>query len=210
MIVTDPPYLISYKTNARKDKTHRFTKVILNDDNEQLIVDYMSECYRILKENSACYMFCSAKTIDFFIQQARNVGFTIKNTVIWDKGNRTMGDLEAQYGQAYEPILYMNKGRRAINGKRIGDVWRFDRVHVDKQVHQNQKPIPLLQRCIINSSNEGDLVFDGFMGSASTALACMRTKRNFIGFELDDDYFKVAQRRVREESFNGQDMFGFD
>ena len=202
MVVTDPPYLISYKANARKDKTHRFTKVILNDDNKQLIVDYMSECYRILKENSACYMFCSAKTIDFFIQQARNVGFTIKNTIIWDKGNGTMGDLEAQYGQSYEPILYMNKGRRAINGKRIGDVWRFDRVHIDKQVHQNQKPIPLLQRCIINSSNEGDLVFDGFMGSGTTAVACIKEKRNFIGFELSEKYFNIAKKRIRLEQQN--------
>ena len=103
----------------------------------------------------------------------------------------------------------MNKGRRTINGKRLEDVWDFDRVPSDKLVHQNEKPIPLLMQCILKSSNEGDLVFDGFMGSASTALACMRTNRNFLGFELDGEYFKVAQKRIKEEMFNQKDMFGY-
>lgn len=53
-------------------------------------------------------------------------------------------------------------------------------------------------------------MFDGFMGSASTALACLRTNRKFLGFELDVDYFKVAQRRIKEEMFNQKDMFGYD
>lgn len=209
LIVTEPPYCISYKTGWRADD-HRFSKEILNDDNEQLIIDYMSECYRILKDDSAAYIFCSAKTLDFFMQQARHAGFTIKNVLIWRKNNHTAGDLEAQYGQCYEPILYLNKGRRTINGKRLEDVWDFDRVPSDKLVHQNEKPIPLLMQCILKSSDEGDLVFDGFIGSASTALACLRTNRKFIGFELDVDYFKVAQRRIKEEMFNQKDMFGYD
>ena len=209
LIVTDPPYCISYKTGWRA-YDHRFSKEILNDDNEQLIIDYMRECYRILKYDSAAYVFCSAKTLDFFMQQARNAGFTIKNVLIWRKNNHTAGDLEAQYGQCYEPILYLNKGRRIINGKRLEDVWDFDRVPSDKLVHQNEKPIPLLMQCILKSSNEGDLVFDGFCGSGTTCVAAMRTKRKFLGFELDEDYFKVAQRRIKEEMFNQKDMFGYD
>jgi len=58
LIVTDPPYCIAYKTGWRADD-HRFSKEILNDDNEQLIIDYMSECYRILKDDSAAYIFCA-------------------------------------------------------------------------------------------------------------------------------------------------------
>lgn len=208
MVLTDPPYLISYCSSRRKE--HRFCNEILNDDNEQLIVDYMRECYRILKDDSAAYVFCSAKTLDFFMRQARETGFNIKNVLIWRKNNHTAGDLEAQYGQCYEPILYLNKGRRLIKGKRLEDVWDFDRVSADKLVHQNEKPVPLLMQCILKSSDENDLVFDGFMGSASTALACMRTNRRFLGFELDEGYFKIAQRRIREESFKGLDMFGYD
>lgn len=209
MILSDPPYLISYSSAWRKNREHKFCKEILGDNNEQLIVDYFKECYRILKDDSAAYIFCSAKTLDFFMQQAKEVGFVIKNVLIWRKNNHTAGDLDAQYGQCYEPILYLNKGRKKIKGKRLEDVWDFDRVSSDKLVHQNEKPIPLLMQCILKSSDEGDLVFDGFMGSASTALACMRTKRRYIGFELDKEYFGVCQKRVREESFKGQDMFGY-
>ena len=198
LIVTDPPYCIQYKTNRRKGE-HRFSKEILNDDNEQLIIDYMKECYRILKHDSAAYVFCSDKTLDFFIQQARNAGFTIKNVLIWKKNNHTAGDLEAQYAKCYEPILYLNKGRRIINGKRLDDVWSFNRVPSDKLIHQNQKPIPLLMQCVLKSSNEGDLVFDGFIGSASTALACLRTNRKFVGFELDKEYYDKACKRIQLE-----------
>lgn len=81
LIVTDPPYCISYKTGWRADD-HRFSKKILNDDNEQLIIDYMSECYRILKDDSAAYIFCSAKTLDFFMQQAlRMCSFGERTTI---------------------------------------------------------------------------------------------------------------------------------
>ena len=207
--MSDPPYCINYATSHR-DGTHRFNQPILNDTNFELIKDYMRECYRILKDNSAVYIFCSSKTLDFFMQQAREAGFIIKNVIIWRKNNHTAGDLGAQYGQCYEPILYLNKGRREINGKRLEDVWDFDRVDSDKLVHQNQKPIPLLMQCLLKSSNEGDLVYDGFMGSASMAIACLRTNRKFLGFELDKGYFDVAQKRIREEMFNGKDMFGYE
>ena len=80
LVVTDPPYLINYKTGRRKDKSHRFNKVILNDNNEQLIIDYINECYRILKNNSAMYMFCSSDKVDFFKQQLEKK-FKIKKRV---------------------------------------------------------------------------------------------------------------------------------
>ena len=57
LIVTDPPYLISYKTNYRKDKTHKFCTEINGDNDEELIRNYMAECFRILKDNSAMYCF---------------------------------------------------------------------------------------------------------------------------------------------------------
>lgn len=194
LIVTDPPYCISYKTGWRADD-HRFSKEILNDDNEQLIIDYMSECYRILKDDSAAYIFCSAKTLDFFMQQARNAGFTIKNVLIWRKNNHTAGDLDAQYGQCYEPILYLNKGRRIINGKRLEDVWDFDRVPSDKLVHQNEKPIPLLMQCILKSSNEGDLCLMALLAAQVLLwLVCGQ-----IGITLVLNWMRIISRWRKEE-----------
>lgn len=141
-------------------------------------------------------MFCSSKTVDIFKELIELVGFNIKNQIVWVKNNHTAGDLKAQYGQKYEVLIYANKGRAEINGKRLTDVWEFNRVAGPALVHQNQKPVDLLEQCLIKSSKEGDIVLDGFMGSGSTAIACLKNKRNFIGFELDKDYYKISLDRI--------------
>ena len=198
LIVTDPPYLIKYKTNRRKNKNHDFCSEILNDDNEQLIIDYIRECYRILKNNTAMYMFCNCDKVDFFKQELENAGFKIKNMIIWVKNNWTAGDLKAQFGKQYEIIFLVNKGRKCFNGKRITDVWMFDRISGKKQLHQNQKPVDLLKQCILKHSDENDIIFDGFMGSGSTGVACIETNRKFIGVELDKKYFEIAKERIEK------------
>ena len=195
LIVTDPPYLINYKTGHRKDKAHRFNDVILNDDNEQLITDYVKECYRILKEDSAMYLFCSTHKIDFFKRELEKE-FSIKNMIIWVKNNHTAGDLESAFGRKYEIVFLVNKGQRKFNGERLTDIWEFPKVSSDGQLHQNQKPIELIKRCIEKHSNVGDVIFDGFMGSGTTAAAALDTNRNYIGFELDEYYFNVAEKRI--------------
>ncbi|HEL0573070.1 TPA: site-specific DNA-methyltransferase, partial [Streptococcus equi subsp. zooepidemicus] len=186
LIVTDPPYLINYKSNRRQDKTHKFSKTILNDNNTELIKSYIKECYRILKDNTAMYMFCSFDKVDFFKEEIEKY-FNVKNIIIWEKNNHTAGDLEAQFGKKYEMLILANKGRRLFNGDRLTDVWRFNRVSSDKLIHQNQKPIELIKRCIIKHSDIEDVIFDGFMGSGTTAVACIDTDRHFIGSEIDKE-----------------------
>lgn len=109
-VITDPPYLINYKTNNRADKSHKFCKPIQNDDNPQLIIDVIPLLYDVLKDNSPLYMFCGSDKVDFFKAEIEKY-FTVKNIIVWDKGAPTMGDLGAQYGKNYEFIIYANKGR---------------------------------------------------------------------------------------------------
>ena len=206
LIVTDPPYLMNYKTGRRKDKTHRFNDVILNDNNEQLIVDYIKECYRILSDDTAMYLFCSSNKVDFFKRELEKV-FSIKNMIIWVKNNHTAGDLESAFGRKYEIVFLVNKGQRKFNGERLTDIWEFPKVSNDGQLHQNQKPIELIKRCIEKHSNVGDVVFDGFMGSGTTAAAALDTNRNYIGFELDEYYFNVAEKRIKNHTTQ-TDIFG--
>ena len=197
LIVTDPPYLINYKTNRRKDKTHRFTKEIIGENSPEVISKAIKEFYRVMKNDTALYLFCSPDKIDFFKKEVEKY-FKIKNIIIWKKNNWTAGDLYAQFGKQYEMIILANKGRAKFNGKRITDIWEFDRVSGKKQLHQNQKPINLLEQCILKHSNENDTVLDCFMGSGSTGVACINTNRNFIGIELDEDYFEIAKKRIDE------------
>lgn len=195
LIVTDPPYLMKYKSHKRKNKTHKFCTEILGDNDEILISNYIKECYRILKDNSACYMFCNSNRVEFFKNELAKY-FNIKNIIVWVKNNHTAGDLVAQYGKKHEFIFYVNKGRCPIRGGRLTDVWYFDKVSNSDLIHQNQKPLDLIEQCIIKSSDEGGVVFDGFMGSGTTAIACLKTKRNYIGCELDTEYFNIAEDRI--------------
>ena len=207
LIVTDPPYLVKYKTGLRKDKSHKFTKEILNDDNEQLLKDYIKECHRIMKNDTAMYMFCSSNKVDFFKQELEKY-FTIKNMIIWVKNNHTAGDLQSAFGRKYEIVFLVNKGRSKFNGTRLTDVWEFKRVAGKGQLHQNQKPVEMIEQCIEKHSNENDVVFDGFMGSGTTAIACINTNRNYIGFELDEEYYEISIERINNHVEDKQiDLF---
>ena len=207
LIVTDPPYLVKYKTGRRKDKSHKFTKEILNDDNEQLLKDYIKECHRIMKNDTAMYMFCSSNKVDFFKQELEKY-FTIKNMIIWVKNNHTAGDLQSAFGRKYEIVFLVNKGRSKFNGTRLTDVWEFKRVAGKGQLHQNQKPVEMIEQCIEKHSNENDVVFDGFMGSGTTAIACINTNRNYIGFELDEEYYETSIKRINSHVEDKQiDLF---
>lgn len=198
LIVTDPPYQMRYKTNYRVDKNHKFCKEIYGDNDENLIRQYVSECYRILKNNSALYIFCNVNKVELFKSELEKNHFNIKNMIIWVKNNWSAGDLKAQFGKQYEILFYVNKGRCPIRGKRLTDVWEFPRVSGKKQLHQHQKPIDLIKRCIEKSSNLGDVVFDGFIGSGTTSVACLETGRHYIGYEIDQEDFKIAQKRIED------------
>ena len=198
LVVTDPPYIIKYKTNRRKDKSHQFCSEIKGDDDEGLIKGYIKGLHRIMKDNTAGYMFCSFDKVDFFKQELEKY-FKVKNMIIWVKNNHTAGDLQAQFGKQYEILFLFNKGRCKFNGKRLTDVWYFDRIAGKKQLHQNEKPLELIKQCILKHSLEGNIVFDGFAGSGTTAVAAKQLNRHFIGFELIEDYVNITKERLKQE-----------
>jgi len=199
LVVTDPPYLINYHTNRRKDKSHDFCNPIDNDDNREVIKSYIKECSRIMKENTAVYMFCSYDNVDFFKQEIEKY-FTLKNIIVWVKNSWTAGDLQGQFGKQYEMIILATKGRSIIRGKRFPDVWDCRRIVGKWQYHQNQKPLGIIERCIESHSDKEAVVFDGFAGSGTTAIACHSTGRNFICIEKDKQYVEIARKRYKDHT----------
>ena len=77
-------------------------------------------------------------------------------------------------------------------------VIRINRDNRRKLVHPTQKPVPLLEYLIKTYTNENDVVLDNCMGSGSTGVACLNTNRNFIGIELNDEYFEIASKRIKD------------
>lgn len=79
-------------------------------------------------------------------------------------------------------------------------VWKFKRDTLTSNLHPTQKPVALLEELIKTFSNEGDIVLDNCMGSGSTGVASINTNRNFIGIELDENYFRIAKERIQSDS----------
>lgn len=192
MILTDPPYGMSFQSGHRKIKYEK----IQGDSNLDWLDDFVDEIYRVSKPNTAHYVFCSFHHIDKF-KQAIEKRFKIKNILTWVKNNTSMGDLKGDFATKTEFIIFFHKGRRLINGKRDPNVLEFKRT--GNKLHPTQKPVDMTEYLLTKFSGEGDVVLDPFMGSGTTGIACLNTNRRFIGMELDDDYFKIANDRIREK-----------
>ena len=190
-IITDPPYGIDFKSNYRKEKYEKIT----NDDNLSFLDEYFQKCNKILNENTHIYCFCSWHHVDTF-KIAFEKYFKLKNIIVWEKNNTSMGDLKGSYAPKHEFILFGHKGRRLRNGKRLPDVIQAKRT--GNKYHPTQKPVDLLEIFIEQSTNENDLILDPFMGSGSTGVACLNTNRNFIGIEIDGNHFNIAKERIEK------------
>ena len=148
------------------------------------------------------YLFTQDSVLAETLNLVEESGFKLKNILVWDIGNWSAGDLKGAYGKRTEFIIYAVKGRHILNPigdtKRHNNILEFSRVVGKKQVHQNQKPVDLLEFLIKKSSDDGDWVFDPFMGSGSTGVAASNIDRNFYGIELDEKYFDIAKDRIYE------------
>lgn len=194
-IITDSPYGFGYQSNMKKNKD----LPMFYDRNTSWLNEWLYKANKLLKDDGHLYMFAPVQKIDEFKQKVENF-FIIKNILVWDKKGFGMGDLYGQYAPSYEFIIFAVKEQgRKLNGKRERDLLSFTKTKCE--LHPTQKPMDLLKYLITKSTNENDTVLDCFMGSGSTGVACVNTNRNFIGIELDENYFNIAKNRI-EESLN--------
>jgi len=191
MVLTDPPYGMSFRSNYRKNRYDG----IKNDKGLGWVDDFVCELYRTCAFGSAQYVFCSFHNVDLF-KQAFQRKFKVKNILVWEKNNTSMGDLKGDFAPKVEFILFMHKGRSLIRGKREPNIFRFSRT--GNNLHPTEKPVDMCEYLISKFSDKGDSIFDPFMGSGTTGVACLNTNRNFIGIELDSEYFGIAQSRIQE------------
>ena len=205
-ILCDPPYLIDYKCN-RRVVLDEFDKILNDKNNHEMISKSIEKAYNILNDNSSIYMFCSWHNVDFFKKEFEK-NFKLKNIIVWNKNNHGTGDLKGSYAPKHEFILYGHKGRCLNKSKRIADVIDCKKVKSKEMTHPTEKPIELLSNFINMSTNENDIILDCFMGSGSTGVACVNTNRKFIGIELDNNYFDIASKRIKEAFFNAQNKEG--
>lgn len=194
LIVTDPPYGINltkgYKSGSRE--------LVHGDDGFSVMIfvdELMREFTRIMKPNGAVYVFTRFDVFPYWWLKMKNF-FDTKNQIIWHKGGGGMGDLKGNFAFDYESIIFATNGKHQIRGKRDGSVWKSAKCK--PEFHETQKPVELIKKIIHHSSDQGATVFDPFMGSGTTGVACIEESRNFIGIEMLEKTYAIAVRRLED------------
>lgn len=155
------------------------------------VEDLLKEFYRVLKKNRHFYFFCDNDTMFYVKPLAERIGFHYSNTIIWNKMVIGMG---YHYRKSYENILFFEKGKRPLNNRSIGDVVSFKRVHGG---YPTEKPLPLLELLIQQSTQEGEVVVDPFMGSGTTAVAALLNRRGYIVGDIDEKAIISTKERIK-------------
>lgn len=162
---------------------------------------YLPEVYRVLKDGSHCYIMTNHINLQHILNATTECGFHFIKSLIWIKDNKIMGRF---YMSQFEYILFFRKGKGLkINNCGTSDVLMFPnkKLKDDKghNLHDTEKPVGLMKVLIENSSKENDVVMDCFMGIGASAIACKQLNRNFIGCEIDKNYFDIAKRRIEND-----------
>jgi site-specific DNA-methyltransferase (adenine-specific) len=149
--ITDLPYGIDYQSSWNGKQKH-FDK-IAND--KRPFVDFIKYLPRVMKDTGAIYLFTRWDVQQPVIDELQANGMRVKNVLIWDKGNHSMGDLKSSYGSRYESIVFAPMKDFKFQGKRPVDIISVPRVPADKMVHPNEKPVNLLRRLILDATKMG-------------------------------------------------------
>ena len=196
MILTDPPY----KVTSRGGYTSA-GGMMLNDDvrkgkvfkeNSIDAAEWLPILHDKLKDSGHCYIMCNNKNLQRFLNESIKAGFNLVKTMVWAKDNKIMSQA---YMSQIEFVLFLRKGKfKRINN--CGDSDLLQHKNPKNKSHPTEKPVTLMKQLISNSSNDVEVVLDPFMGTGSTGVAAKNLNRNFIGIEMDENYFNIARERI--------------
>lgn len=205
LIITDPAYE-SLEKHRSKGTTTRLSHsnassndwfpIFRNDRFHPLL----KELYRVLKNDSHLYLFCDQETMFVVKPIAEQVGFTFWKPLVWDKKRIGMG---YHYRARYEFILFFEKGKRKLNDLGMPDVLECERVIGG---YPTEKPVPLLQKLVMQSSSEGDVVLDAFNGSGATGVAALLQGRNYIGIDVLEKSIDASATRFAQDKFVAREI----
>lgn len=202
-IVCDPPYGVAYVENKKgfaklgvKDE-----KIIAGDhlqsenEYEDFTRKYLGAVIPYLEEYNAVFIFNADPMFPSLRSGMKLAGFYYSQMIIWLKNQPVMS--RKDYLSQYELIAYGWFGKHKTERSKSKNVIYYPRPSKSK-LHPTQKPIGLLRRIIPDSTKIGDIVYDPFLGSGSTAIACEHLGRKCIGIELDEAYVQTTLLRLEK------------
>ncbi len=203
LILADMPYGIGYVENKVGFNQISKSKIIANDheqsDNEyrKFTSSWLNLVKPYLTKKNSFYLFNSDKMIFAMREGLLNAEFKFAQLLIWVKNHAVLGRLN--YLMQHELIAYGWYGRHSFQKSQDKSVLFYPKPN-KSPLHPTMKPVGLLRNLILNSSKIGDWVYDPFLGSGSTLVACEQTRRRCLGIELDPEYCQVIITRFEKVS----------
>ena len=225
LVVTDPPFAINFK--AKKANYNRTASRVLSGYNEitkenyyEFTLNWMSQCFRILKESGGMYVFSGWNNLADILNAIEEIGFITVNHIIWKYQFGVVTN--RKFVTSHYHCLYIckndkkrkffpyerfskeakNNQGRSLHYKDKEDVWEIKREYwTGDEKTPTKLPAEIIKKILQYSSEEGDLVFDPFLGSGQTAVVSKLLKRNYMGFEIVKEYFDFISKRLKSNSY---------
>jgi len=207
-IITDPPFLHvkggmkSKRINTGSYKVDSFVNTKMRDFDEEKIYEFLNKSKQIFNGSFNGYFFCSKLQIVYYLKwtQENKLKYDV---LIWDRQKNSLISTKFYTSNIDYVIRIYGKNRalnKIVNEKGKGDVNYYKKIqsykHPKEYGHETEKPIELIKKYILLSSNENDIIFDPFAGSGTTGEGCINLNRKFIGIELEEKWFNIMVNRI--------------
>jgi site-specific DNA-methyltransferase (adenine-specific) len=198
LVLTDPPFKV-ISGGSGEDPKHRRPRGVLSKNDGKIFAHnsikpshYMPVLYRVLKPGRDAYVMTNNITLESLLVAADLAGFKTHGLLFWNKNTCTPS---RWYMKNVELVLYLYKPpARPINHPNSKQTFEADNPR--NKTHPTEKPVALMEHYVLNSTEPGWTVLDPFMGSGAVGVACKSTGRDFLGIEIDREYFDAATTRM--------------
>lgn len=200
-VIIDPPYGVAVAESKEGFQTLAKNKAIVNDhlqsdaEYRKFTRDWIEAVTPFLERKNSFYIFNSDKMVFALREGMMEAGVKFGQLLIWVKTHAVVGRMD--YAPQHELIAYGWHGVHEFLKSKDKSVLVCPKPNKSK-MHPTTKPLDLIRRLILNGTRIGDVVYDGFLGSGTTLLACEQTKRVCIGVELDPEYCQTIIDRFEK------------
>jgi DNA modification methylase len=196
LIITDPPYGISRDLNCKNQRLGTTAKLNFNfGDWDQFNKKWFDVA--IKKTHGWIITFCAKKDIGFYWDILEKNDFKAIDAMVWQKPDPVPLNAKSKFLNAWEAMVVGKRAGAHFNSKYQHNIFKYQAPKGKSRIHETQKPVKLIEELIILTTKKGDLVLDPFMGSGTTAVACINSDRKYIGFEIDKKYYKQSLDRIK-------------
>lgn len=203
LMVTDPPYGVEYDPVWRDEAAKRSPSMGNRKDTAKGAVsnDHVadwSDAYRLFS-GAIVYVWHSDLMAEQVMRSVRESGFQKRCDIIWAKSHLVVG--RGHYHSQHEGCIYavrVGKTARWAGDRKQTTLWEIDKAQKNETGHSTQKPVECMARAIKNHTKGGEFVYDPFVGSGTTIIACEQLGRRGLTIELNPLYVDVAARRWQQ------------